>query len=56
MSQYRGEVFADRWPFKTSVEANNYHVAAARILTNWEKRFKGSPRPKTLTIKIVKEG
>lgn len=54
MSQYRGEVFADRWPFRTNVEASNYHTAAHRILTAWEKRFKGSKRPSTITIRIIK--
>lgn len=54
MSTYRGTVFADKWPYNTDVEAANYHVAAARILTKWEERFKGSKRPSSITIKIVK--
>lgn len=53
-TKYRGTVYADKWPFTFDTEASNYHVAAARIVTNWERRFKGQKRPKVLTIKIIK--
>lgn len=54
MTTYRGTVYGDRYPTTYDAEAANYHVAAARIVTQWEKRFKGSKRPKALTIKIIK--
>lgn len=54
MSKYRGTVYADRWPLTVDTEASSYHVAAARIVTIWERRFKGQKRPSTITVKIVR--
>jgi hypothetical protein len=53
-TKYRGTVYGDRFPFTFDTEASNYHVAAARIVTSWERRFKGEKRPAMLTIKITR--
>lgn len=53
MKQYQATIIGDRYPMKFSTEASSWHTAAARVVKQYQQRFKGS-RTNTITIKMVR--
>ena len=52
---YQAEIFADKWPYKVTVEGSGWGTAASRAMKQWKKTSVGrGSRAKSITIRLVR--
>lgn len=53
MKTYKATIIGDRYPMTFQTEASSWATATARLVRQYQKRFKGS-RADQLSIKVVR--